>query len=117
MDRSEFAQVLGYLSAAANKAFTTEQAEVYYDQLGGLPLAVFKVVARRAVREHKTDYPCIPSVSVLVQIARDEMRRHQENEANVQRRLRDKREAIPNEQVRRLLHGIGAMPRLQGPGK
>jgi len=99
MTKAEFAQCLAYLSAAANKAFTTEQAEVYFDQLGGLPFEVFKTVVRRVTREHLTPYPTLPPVAALVQVARDEMRRHLELEQQELRRLRDERQKAINEVV------------------
>lgn len=67
IDRVEFAAVMAYLGAACDRQVTREQAEVYFDLLGDLPLPVLQAAARRAVLE--SQYPTLPPVGVLRRLA------------------------------------------------
>lgn len=67
MTREEFACVMAYIVAGVGKPVSTEQAEVYYDLLGDLPLPALQLAARQALLESR--YPTIPTVGTLRQLA------------------------------------------------
>ncbi len=67
MTREEFAGVMAYLSAGCARPVTKEQAEVYWDLLGDLPLPALRLAAQRALLEGQ--YPTLPPVGVLRRLA------------------------------------------------
>ncbi len=69
MTRKQFAEVLAVLSAAVEKPFAAETAEVYWAVLGDLPLDVFRAAAKVVVLTHA--YKTIPLASELRKAASD----------------------------------------------
>lgn len=67
LNREDFAAVIAYLGAGVGKSFSAEQAEVYFDLLGDLPLPILQAAARQALME--SIYPTIPTPGALRQIA------------------------------------------------
>ncbi len=67
IDRLEFVKVMAYIAAGVGKSPSADAAEVYYDLLADLPLAVLQAAARIALVEHV--YPTFPTVGQLRQIA------------------------------------------------
>lgn len=67
MTRTEFGPILAYLGAACGKSVSVEQAEVYFDLLGDLPVAALRAAARLAVLE--SQYPTLPPPGTLRQLA------------------------------------------------
>jgi hypothetical protein len=77
MDRSEFATVMAYISAGCAKHISREQAEVYFDLLGDLPVNALKIAAKRSLLE--SQYPTFPSVGVLRKLALEAVSGHLPN--------------------------------------
>ena len=82
MSREQFAGVLRYLAAGTCRAFTEDQAEVYYELLGDLPLEALQLATKQALLEWV--HPSIPPVALL--------RRHALENAHRERRHREQEE-------------------------
>lgn len=67
MTRAEFAGVMHYISLAINKPLSADSAEVYFDLLGDLPIAVLKLAAKRVCLEHR--WANFPTVAELREAA------------------------------------------------
>jgi hypothetical protein len=63
----EFASIMAYLGAAVGKEPTADQARVYFDLLGDLPMPVLEVAAKRALLGQTV--PVLPLPGVIRQHA------------------------------------------------
>lgn len=77
MDKQTFQRSMAYLAAAYSREITTEQAAVYWDQMGSLDGAAFQEAVRAAVGHS----PRFPSVAELREHYRDALRRRAEANA------------------------------------
>lgn len=67
MTNTEFAEIIGYITAGCGKPLSVDAQVVYFDLLGDLPAELLQLAARRVLAEHK--YATFPSVAELRQAA------------------------------------------------
>lgn len=67
MTLREFAPLMAYLAAAAQKPAPAETVKVYFDLLNDIPVKVLEQAIRAAVVEHR--YATIPPVATIREIA------------------------------------------------
>lgn len=98
MDKQTFQRSMAYLAAAYSKEITTEQAAVYWDQLGNLDGMLFQEAVRACVG-HNRRFPLVA-----------ELREHYRDA--VRSRCKTKIPALPvirpadREKVRSILRGL-----------
>jgi hypothetical protein len=72
MTNTEFAELIGYISAGCGKSLSRESQVVYFDLLGDLPFNIGQLAAKRVLAEHK--WSTFPSIAELRQAAVESLR-------------------------------------------
>jgi hypothetical protein len=67
--RADFTAIMMYLEAAVGKPIPAATLEVYYDLLGDYSAEVLSAAVKRAVLDSRYDYPTVPPVGVIRELA------------------------------------------------